>query len=87
MARLANNILKFATESGIDISLYDKFKDYINHYKAVQYKSPVDYDSSISFEEKNIKINDEISKAIAKRSGVKTENFSQSEVQSNPMYK
>lgn len=87
MARLADNIVKFTNESGVEVNLYDKFRDYINHYKAVQFKYPVDYDNSISFEEKNIKINDEIIKAIAKLSGVKTEKFTQSTIQANPLYK
>jgi len=87
MARLADNILKFTNESGVEVSLYDKFRDYVNHYKAVQFKSPVDYDKSISFEEKNLKINDEITKAISKLSGVKTDKFSQSTIQANPLYK
>lgn len=87
MAILSNNIIQFATNSGIDISLYDKFKDYVNHYKAVQFKANVDYNKEISFEEKNEKMHDEIHKAIVKLSGVNTENFSLSTTIQNPLYK
>jgi hypothetical protein len=87
MARLGDNIIKFSTESGVETSLFDKFRDYVNHYRAIQFKTKVDYDNKISFEEKNDKMNDDITKAIAKLSGVKTENFSQAIVMSNPMYK
>lgn len=87
MARLSNNLVKFAMDSGIDTSIYTKFRDYCNHYKAIQFKATCDYDTQKSFEEKNLKMHEDISLAIAKLAGVKTENFSASIVNSNPLYR
>jgi len=87
MARLGNEILRFSTEQGIEPTLYQKFKDYYNQYKAEQYNAKVSYDSKVSFEEKNIKMHEDISKAISKLSGVSTEKFSETIVRSNPLYK
>lgn len=87
MARLADNIMRFTDESGVEVSLFDKYKDYVNHYKAVQFKANVDYDNTISFEEKNIKMHKDIVEAIAKLSNVKVDKFSVSTIQANPLYK
>ena len=87
MGRLGNNILTFSSESGIDPSLYTKFKDYVNHYKAIQYKANTDYDKTISFEEKNLKMHSDITEAITKLSGINTNCFSESMIRTNPTYR
>jgi hypothetical protein len=86
MLRLPENIIKFAAESGIDVNLYKKFRDYYNHYRSVQYKANVDYDNSISFEEKTEKMHSLILETVNKISGVK-EGFAESILQTNPNYR
>jgi hypothetical protein len=87
MGRLGNNILTFSQDQGVELDLYAKFKDYVNHYKAIQFRASTDYDNSCSFEEKNKKMHEDIEKEIVKLSGVKTDKFSTSIVRTNPMYK
>jgi hypothetical protein len=86
MLRLPENLVRFSAETGIDVSLYSKFRDYYNHYRAVQFKANVDYDNSITFEEKAVKMHKLINETVAKLSGCK-DTFSEAVLNTNPVYK
>jgi hypothetical protein len=86
MLILPNNITKFASETGIDASLYTKFRDYYNHFRAVKYKKSVDYDNKVSFEEKSAKMHTLMLETVNKLAGIK-ENFSEAVLNTNPVYK
>jgi len=87
MGRLSNNILTFSQEQGVDVNLYAKFKDYVNHYRAVQFKANVDFDNTKSFEEKNAKMHEDIEQEVLKISGMKNYKFTNTILKSNPVYK
>lgn len=61
-----SNILNFAAEG----KLPSMFTDYMNHFKAVNEKKAVEYDTTLSFAEKEAKINAALKKEIIKRAGV-----------------
>lgn len=86
MLRLSDNIVKFANESGIDTKLYDKFRDYYNHYRAINKKSNKDYDQSKTFAEKTDALNADILGTVKKLSGV-TADFNESILTTNPVYR
>ncbi len=50
--------------------LADAFLDYWNHYRATQEKKNVEYDTSMSFAEKESKLNRALIKEIIKRTGI-----------------
>jgi len=61
-----NNILAFAADG----KLPSMFQDYMNHYKAMNEKRAVEYDTTLSFAEKEAKLNSALKKEIIKRAGV-----------------
>jgi hypothetical protein len=86
MLRLSDNIVKFAADSGIDTKIYEKFKDYYNHYRAINNKANVDYDKSITFAEKSEALHKDLLGTVKKLSGV-TVDLSESILTTNPVYR
>jgi hypothetical protein len=64
--KIPTNALTFAADG----KLQEQFLDYWNHHLAVDEKKNKEYDHSISFEEKESKLNKALVKEIVKRSGV-----------------
>jgi hypothetical protein len=64
--KIANNVLKFATSE----KLSEQFVDYWKHYQATQAGKKVDYDTTISFAEKEAQLNSALRKEIMKRANV-----------------
>lgn len=87
MLRLPINVLKFTKDSGIPTELYEKFKDYCNHYKAVNFGAKLDYDKQKTFEDKNARMHKDITDAINKLTNIKVEDFTATTLRANPMYK
>lgn len=65
--KITDNVLTFALGN---MKLFEQFQDYWNHYRATQLGKTVEYDKSISFAEKEDKINAALKKEIIRRSGV-----------------
>lgn len=63
---MTNNILAFAAEGKLPVM----FTDYMNHYKAIEEKKSVEYDTTLSFAEKEARLNSALRKEIIKRAGV-----------------
>lgn len=87
MLRLSDNIVKFATDSGIDTKIYAKFKDYFNHYRNVNKKGNEDYDKTKTFAEKSESLNKDIVDVVKKLSGVSGSVFSETIMATNPVYR
>jgi len=83
MIRIPDNILKFSD----NVDLHKAWGDYFNHYRAIQFGKKVDYDNSISFEEKTEKLHRAIETEIAKLAGVNNSTFSEAVWKTNPMYR
>lgn len=64
--KIPTNALTFAADG----KLQEQFLDYWNHHLAVDEKKNVEYDKSISFAEKEDKLNKALIKEVVKRSGV-----------------
>ena len=86
MLRLSDNIVKFATDSGIDTKIYAKFKDYYNHYRNINKKSTEDFDKTKTFAEKTESMHKDILDTVKKLSGVSAA-FSESILTTNPVYR
>jgi len=84
MIRIPESIVKF---SNGETDVYKKFGDYFNHYKAVTYGAKVDYDNSVSFEEKGDKLHKAIELEISKVAGVNNTMFSDAVWRTNPQYR
>lgn len=83
--RIPNNVIAFAGEK---TDIYEGFMDYFNHYKAINGKTGIDYDKTLSFSEKETKIHENILKEAKRISGI--ENFagiSPEMLITNPTYK
>ena len=69
----------FATDNGLD-DLFVMFSDYWKHYQKnenlVKEGKTVEFDTSISFDEKEAKMNAALKKAIIRRSGINYANES-----------
>lgn len=87
MLRLSDNIVRFATDSGIEMDIYAKFKDYYNHYRSINKKGKEDYDTHKTFAEKSELINKEINAIVKKLSGVASAGFSEAVMTTNPLYR
>lgn len=82
--KLQSHIVKFA--SGRE-ELFEKGRDYFNHYRAINGAKDVSYDATITFAEKEEKLNVSIKEEIARRSSVSAVEFAQDPVAfaTNPM--
>lgn len=84
MARIPNNVVMFANGK---LDLYEAWSDYFNHYRAITFKANVDYDNSISFEEKTKRLHNAIEERIAEIAGVNNTSFSDAVWRTNPNYR
>jgi hypothetical protein len=64
--KISNNVLQFASGN---MKLFEQFQDYWNHYCNREGKK-TEYDTTISFDEKEQKLNAALRKEIIRRSGV-----------------
>ncbi len=67
MLKIPSNVLQFAQDK---IDVYTAFNDYVNHYRAINEDKKVDFDKSVTFEEKSEKMNEALRKEIARVAGV-----------------
>ena len=67
MLKIPSNVLAFAQDK---IDVYTAFNDYVNHYRSINEGKKVDFDSSLTFEEKGAKMNDALRKEIARVANV-----------------
>lgn len=67
MLKIPNNVLQFA-QNNTDV--YTAFSDYVNHYRAINEDKKVDFDKSVTFEEKSEKMNEALRKEITRVAGV-----------------
>lgn len=82
MIRIPLNVEKFSTQNG-SAKLFERFADLINHYNKKE-----GYDTTVSFSEKEAKVNSLLQEEIAKLANVKNFSDVSSEMWvSNPMYK
>lgn len=65
--KISDNVLTFASGN---MKLFEQFQDYWNHYKATQLGKPAEYDTNLTFAEKEDKMSAAIRKEIIRRSGV-----------------
>ena len=84
MIRIPDNVLKF---SNGNVDLYKAWGDYFNHYRAVNFKANVDYDRSVSFEEKTEKLHKTIEARIGEVAGINNTGFSDAVWKTNPNYR
>jgi hypothetical protein len=63
---MTNNILAFAADGKLPVM----FQDYMNHYKSIAEKKSVEFDATLSFDEKEARLNSALRKEIIKRAGV-----------------
>ena len=85
MIRIPERVLKFSDEEHVD--LHKKFVDYFNQYRAINFGSKKDYDTSVSFEEKGTKLHTAIEAEISKAVGSNGTILSESIWKSSPMYR
>lgn len=69
MIRMTDNVLKFAQTHNAN-ELFDAFKDFYNHNRALQGAKDVEYDRTKSFDEKNALVNASLKETISKIAGV-----------------
>ena len=84
MIRIPDNVLVF---SNGNVDLYKAWGDYFNHYGAVNFKTNVDYDRSVSFEEKTEKLHKTIEARIGEVAGINNTGFSDAVWKTNPNYR
>jgi len=84
MIRIPDNVLKF---SNGNVDLYKAWGDYFNHYRAVNFKTNVDYDRNVSFEEKTEKLHKAIEARIGEVAGINNTGFSDAIWKTNPNYR
>lgn len=84
MIRIPDNVLMFANG---DTDLYKAWGDYFNHYRAVNFKADVDYDRSVSFDEKTEKLHKAIEARIGEVAGINNTGFSDAVWKTNPNYR
>lgn len=68
MPMIPMNVMNFAGEE--NITVYEQFRDYFNHYKALNFGSKASYIEGKSLDEKEAKLNAGILKEVARFSGV-----------------
>jgi len=87
MARIPDNVLAFSEKTNTS-NLLKQFADLWNHYIAVNEKKDVEYDRSISFEEKSAQMNEAMKAEISKLAGVQEFSAVPAEMWvTSPMYK
>ena len=84
MIRIPDNVLVF---SNGNVDLYKAWGDYFNHYRAVNFKTNVDYDRNVSFEEKTEKLHKAIEARIGEVAGINNTGFSDAVWKTNPNYR
>ena len=84
MIRIPDNVLKFASKTE---DFYGAWIDYFNHYRAVNFKTNVDYDNTKSFEEKTKKLHTAIEEKIGEIAGINNTGFSDTVWKTNPNYR
>jgi hypothetical protein len=84
MIRIPDNVLVF---SNGNVDLYKAWGDYFNHYRAINFKTNVDYDRSVSFEEKTEKLHKTIEARIGEVAGINNTGFSDAVWKTNPNYR
>jgi hypothetical protein len=84
MIRIPDNVLTFANGN---VDLYKAWGDYFNHYRAVNFKTNVDYDRNVSFEEKTEKLHKAIEARIGEVAGINNTGFSDAVWKTNPNYR
>lgn len=84
MIRIPDNVLMFANG---DTDLYKAWGDYFNHYRAVNFKADVDYDRTVSFEEKTDKLHKAIEAKVGEVAGINNTGFSDAVWKTNPNYR
>jgi hypothetical protein len=67
MTAIPMNVMNFAGES---VDIYNKFKDYFNQFKAVNYGSKASFDNSKSLDEKEAIVNAGLMKEIERVAGI-----------------
>ena len=65
MIKIPENVLKFSD----NVDLFKAWGDYLNHYRAVNFGAKVDYDKSVTFDEKTVKMNNAIQAEVNKICG------------------
>jgi hypothetical protein len=88
MIRMTDNVLAFSEKTGTH-KLFKQFADLWNHNRSiVERKTGLDFDNSISFDEKSAKMNEALKTEIAKIAGVQDFSIIPAEMWvTNPMYK
>jgi hypothetical protein len=88
MIRMTDSVLAFAEKTGTS-KLFKQFADLWNHNRSiVERKTGLDFDNSISFDEKSVKMNEALKVEIAKIAGVQEFSIIPTEMWvTNPMYK
>jgi hypothetical protein len=79
---ISSNVLAFAQDK---IDVYKAFADYFNHFRADNGNTKVKYDTTVSFEEKNEKMQKALISEISRVSGVSFTEFDPSVYATNPM--
>ena len=65
--KISSNVLQFAAGN---MKLFEQFQDYWNHYQSVNQGKKIEFDTTLSFDEKEQKLNAALRKEIIRRSGV-----------------
>ncbi len=85
MLKIPDNVLKFSDNN---IDLYKAWGDYFNHYRAANFDIKKDYDNSVTFEEKTVKIDKVIQAEINKICGFASEGvISENIWKTSPQYR
>lgn len=81
--KIANNVLAFAGEA--NITVYEKFQDYMRHYRATQGEK-VSFNNELDFNEKEIKMNEILRSEVERVSGISlsTSGVNEASLASNP---
>jgi hypothetical protein len=83
--KIVDNVVKFAH----DIDAYKAFADLYNHQRAINGATNVDYDKTLTFEEKSNRVHNAMMKEISAKSGVPLDGscFAAEVMATNPMVK
>lgn len=84
MIKIPENVLKFSS----NIDLFRAWGDYFNHYRAVNFEAKVDYDKTVSLDEKSTKLNKAIQGEINKITGFASDSVISDNIwATSPMYR
>lgn len=67
--KIPTNVLQFAAGEA-NLTVYKQFKDYFNHYRAINGDTKVEYEKELSFSEKEERMNASLRKEIARVANV-----------------